>query len=189
MYGLRRPSEQNLGALLDAQRGLDVTYADVGVTATDETPPGHHRHAWQLEAGHGDEAFDRCAAAIRAWAGHRRAGAIVHPADAAIEVGSVVALALPVMGIWVTAACRVVWVVDEPDAFGFAYGTLPHHPESGEESFVVRRRPDGSVVVEIVAVSKPQSILTKLAGPIGAYIQRRTAQQYLAGLAQESAGG
>ena len=112
----------------------------------------------------------------------------MHPADAAIEVGSVVALALPVMGIWVTAACRVVWVVDEPDAFGFAYGTLPHHPESGEESFVVRRRPDGSVV-EIVAVSKPQSILTKLAGPIGAYIQRRTAQQYLAGLAQESAGG
>lgn len=99
------------------------------------------------------------------------------------------ALALPVTGIWVTAACRVVLVVDEPDAFGFAYGTLPHHPESGEESFVVRRAPDGRVAVEIVAVSRPQTLLTKLAGPIGSLIQRRTAQQYLAGLAQESAGG
>lgn len=183
MYGLRRPSDQALDLLLAEQRDLEVTYPDVGVTATDETPSGHHRHAWQEEAGEGDEAFGRCAAAIRAWAGHRNAGAIVYPADAPIEVGSVVALALPVMGIWVTAACRIVWVVDEPDAFGFAYGTLPHHPESGEESFVARRRPDGNVVVEIVAVSRPQSLLTKLAGPIGTFIQRRTARQYLTGLA------
>ena len=189
MYGLRRPSKQALDALQAAQRDLAVTYVDVGVTAIDETPAGHHRNAWQQVAGEGDEAFDRAAAAIRAWAGHRNARAIVHPAGAPIEVGSVVSLALPVMGLWVTAACRIVWVVDEPDAFGFAYGTLPHHPESGEESFVVRRRPDGSVVVEIVAVSRPQSMLTKLAGPIGTVIQRRTAQQYLAGLAQESAGG
>ena len=29
----------------------------------------------------------------------------------------------------VRAPCRVVYVVDEPDRRGFAYGTLPGHPE------------------------------------------------------------
>ena len=38
--------------------------------------------------------------------------------------------------------CRVVYVVDEPDRRGFAYGTLPGHPESGEELFLVRYDPD-----------------------------------------------
>lgn len=183
MYGVRRPTERALDALVVSQRELELSYSDVGVTATDLTPAGHHRHAWQRDAGAGQATFDRCAESIRTWAGHRTAGAIVHPADAPTEVGSVVSLALPVMGIWVTAACRVVWVVDEPDAFGFGYGTLPHHPESGEESFVVRRRQDGHVVVEIVAVSRPQTLLTKLSGPIGTFIQRRTAQRYLDGLA------
>lgn len=183
MYGLRRPSEKTLEALVDAQRERELSYDDVGVTTTDTTPAKHHRHAWQRVAGGGEDAFERSAAAIRAWAGHRKAGAIVHPTDAPIEVGTVVALALPVMGIWVTATCRIVWILDEPDAFGFGYGTLPHHPESGEESFVVRRHEDGSVAVEIVAVSRPQTLLTKLSGPIGTFIQRRTAQRYLDGLA------
>jgi uncharacterized protein (UPF0548 family) len=29
--------------------------------------------------------------------------------------------------------CRVVYVVDEPRRAGFAYGTLPGHPEIGGE--------------------------------------------------------
>ena len=39
------------------------------------------------------------------------------------------------------APCRVVYVVDEPDRRGFAYGTLPGHPETGEELFAVRYDP------------------------------------------------
>jgi uncharacterized protein (UPF0548 family) len=35
------------------------------------------------------------------------------------------------------APCRVVYVIDEPDIRGFAYGTPPGHPESGEERFAV----------------------------------------------------
>ena len=40
------------------------------------------------------------------------------------------------------APCRVVYVIDEPDIRGFAYGTLPGHPESGEERFVGAPRPE-----------------------------------------------
>ena len=52
---------------------------------------------------------------------------------------------------------RVVYVIDEPDRKGFAYGTLPGHPERGEESFVVERRADESVWLTIRAFSRPSS--------------------------------
>jgi uncharacterized protein (UPF0548 family) len=50
---------------------------------------------------------------------------------------------------------RVVYVIDEPDRKGFAYGTLPGHPERGEEAFVVERRADESVWLVIRAFSRP----------------------------------
>ena len=52
---------------------------------------------------------------------------------------------------------RVVYVIDEPDRKGFAYGTLPGHPERGEESFVVERRADDSVWLIIRSFSRPSS--------------------------------
>lgn len=55
----------------------------------------------------------------------------------------------------VRAPVRVVYVIDEPDRTGFAYGTLAGHPESGEESFVVDRTEDGSVWLTISAFSRP----------------------------------
>jgi len=57
----------------------------------------------------------------------------------------------------VTAAVRVVYVVDEPNRKGFAYGTLAGHPESGEESFIVDRTDDGSVWLTITSFSRPST--------------------------------
>ena len=54
---------------------------------------------------------------------------------------------------------RVVYVVDEPLRKGFAYGTLPGHPESGEEAFIVEYRDDDSVWLTIRAFSRPSSWL------------------------------
>lgn len=50
---------------------------------------------------------------------------------------------------------RVVWVVDERNRRGFAYGTLPGHPECGEEAFIVERRADDSVWLTIRSFSRP----------------------------------
>lgn len=52
---------------------------------------------------------------------------------------------------------RVVYVIDEPDRKGFAYGTLPGHPERGEEAFVVEHRPDDSVWLVLRAFSRPSN--------------------------------
>ena len=54
---------------------------------------------------------------------------------------------------------RVVYVIDEPDRKGFAYGTLPGHPERGEESFIVEYRDDDSVWLVIRAFSRPSNAL------------------------------
>ncbi|WP_395640122.1 DUF1990 family protein [Pseudolysinimonas sp.] len=50
---------------------------------------------------------------------------------------------------------RIVYLVDEPTRRGFAYGTLPGHPESGEEAFIVERRDDDSVWLTIRVLSRP----------------------------------
>jgi uncharacterized protein (UPF0548 family) len=53
------------------------------------------------------------------------------------------------------APVRIVYVIDEPTRRGFAYGTLPGHPESGEEAFIVEQRDDDSVWLTIRAFSRP----------------------------------
>ncbi|HWH97505.1 MAG TPA: DUF1990 domain-containing protein, partial [Pseudolysinimonas sp.] len=50
---------------------------------------------------------------------------------------------------------RIVYLIDEPTRRGFAYGTLPGHPESGEEAFIVEQRDDESVWLTIRAFSRP----------------------------------
>lgn len=63
----------------------------------------------------------------------------------------------------------VVYVIDEPDRIGFAYGTTAEGPESGEESFILERRDDDTVWLTI------RSILATAGGirAIGAPRQRR----------------
>ncbi len=73
-------------------------------------------------------------------------------------------------------------MLDEPSRAGFAYGTLPGHPERGEEAFVVRLLDDGSVRFDVVAFSRPGSTLTRLAGPIGRAVQYLAAGEYLQAL-------
>jgi uncharacterized protein (UPF0548 family) len=74
-------------------------------------------------------------------------------------------------------------VVDEPNRQGFAHGTLPGHPESGEEAFVVERADDDTVSLSVIAFSTPASDLAKLAGPLGRLAQRRMTVRYLRSLA------
>ncbi|MEO5534448.1 MAG: DUF1990 domain-containing protein [Pseudolysinimonas sp.] len=73
---------------------------------------------------------------------------LVRPGDTAILLlgWKILSLRIPV---------RIVYVIDEPTRRGFGYGTLPGHPESGEEAFVVERRDDDSVWLTIRAFSRP----------------------------------
>jgi len=91
-------------------------------------------------------------------------------------------VAAPLGPLTAIAVCRVVAIVDEPDRYGFAYGTLPGHPERGEEAFVVQHA-NGRLVFRIMAFSKPAEVLARLGGPVTRRIQQATTTRYLQGLA------
>ena len=96
------------------------------------------------------------------WGMQRGAGLRVQAGSEVAEVDTVVVVR---MG-FLPAPCRVVYVIDEPDIRGFAYGTLPGHPESGEERFVVRHDPVTSAVfAEVTAFSRPATWWSKAARP------------------------
>lgn len=82
------------------------------------------------------------------------------------------------------APCRVVYLVDEPEHRGFAYGTLPGHPESGEERFTVEFLPDGRVELTILAFSKPAVWWSRLGGPVNRLAQSFVTARYLRALGQ-----
>lgn len=83
-----------------------------------------------------------------------------------IAPGDTALLGIPFGPFRVTAPARVVYVIDEPNRKGFAYGTISGHPEKGEEAFIVDRTDDGSVWLAIRAFSRPASGLWWLVYPV-----------------------
>ena len=71
------------------------------------------------------------------WQGHANAGVTIYPSSAPLLPGTVIAAVKRLGPVFLVAPCRVIYKTDETDRFGFAYGTLPGHPESGEEAFHV----------------------------------------------------
>ncbi len=187
MFLVRRPSDARLSHVLAEMGDAPFTYDRVGATAhPDDLPAGYHHVRVARVVGRGDEAFVAAVGGIRGWQLHRRQGFRVAPDDPPVSVGTVVALDVPVAGIHVIASCRIAWVVDEPHRFGFGYGTLPIHPASGEEAFMVERdAPDAGAEVRlsITAFSRPRHPLMRLGGPVARGQQARATQAYLDALA------
>jgi uncharacterized protein (UPF0548 family) len=75
-----------------------------------------------------------------------------------------------------------VRVIDEAHRWGFAYGTLPGHPEQGEAAFVVSMSSGGKVTFEITAFSRPADALVRVAGPLSRRMQKAGTKGYLRAL-------
>ncbi len=82
------------------------------------------------------------------------------------------------------APVRVIYVIEESDRCGFAYGTLPGHPESGEEAFVLERTDDGSVWLTIRSISRPSSWPWWVLYPALRLAQAIATRRYLRALAR-----
>jgi uncharacterized protein (UPF0548 family) len=159
----------------------ELTYREVGATAG-ELPAGYRTFERSVELPRSVE-FDAAADALFRWEVQRRAGLGVHASSPVVEEGAEVVLTLPVLPV--RAPCRVVRVVAEADRRGFAYGTLPGHPESGEESFVLERQ-DGRILFTIRAFSRPAGLLARVAGPVGHRVQDLVTRRYLAAFGRAS---
>jgi uncharacterized protein (UPF0548 family) len=90
-----------------------------------------------------------------------------------IAAGATVSVLAQVFGVWWLNAARIVYVIDEPRRFGFAYGTLPDHIARGEERFMIEWREDDSVWYDLSAFSKPKHWLVKMGYPMTRLMQKR----------------
>lgn len=97
-----------------------------------------------------------------------------------LVAGETAVLGLP---FGIRSPVRVVYVIDEPLRRGFAYGTLPGHPEDGEEAFVVEQAADGSVWLTVTAFSRPSSRFWRAVSPALRVAQELITRRYLRSLA------
>jgi uncharacterized protein (UPF0548 family) len=160
-------------------RDADFTYSEVGATRGGTLPSGYGTLRRSLEIGVGTERFEQAARVLLGWDMHRRAGLHVRTSTEQVVPGAVAVLRLGVGNLGVDAPVRVVYLVDEPRRKGFAYGTLPGHPESGEEAFVVELHEDSAVTFTITAFSRSFTLLARVGGPISRAIQSRVTNRYL----------
>src|SRR3954454_9814856 len=164
--GLFRTAD--LAGLLDAP----FTYPDVGGTRTGPLPQGYAHLERSAVVGVGPEAFERAAAALFGWRAQRGAGLRVRATGPASEPGAVVVLTAGLPWLGYDIPCRVVWAQTTGLERGVGYGTLPGHPESGEESFAVRMFPSGTVLFTTRVFSRLASPLARLGGPVSRLAQR-----------------
>ena len=175
MFLFSRPDGAQIQRFLDDREADVFSYPEVGHTR--ETPPsGYNVDRNRVVLGRDADDFERAKTAIRSWKMFDVPGLeLIHP-DTPIEPGRNVAVLAHHLGFHSLSSCRIVYVIDEVDRFGFAYGTLTEHVEIGEERFTVEfHRESGEVWYDILAFSRPGNFLVKLGYPYGRYLQRRFA--------------
>ena len=192
MWSLTRPSAVTIDKFLAEQRRSDFTYTAVGDTA--RTPPaGYNVDRTRVSLGEGERTFELATAALGRWEQFQLGWVEPGSSAAPLESGTVVAVMARVFGGWWLNACRIGYVVRETGTlsrFGFAYGTLAGHAESGEERFLVEwDRAENCVWYDILAFSKPRHILARLGYPLARRTQKRFARDSAAAMRRAVKGG
>ena len=176
MFRISEPSEEDVAKFIASQRNLEFTYREVG--ATNATPPaGYTIDHNRVQLGHGEGAYRLAVAALKYWRQFDLGWVTIVPRGVPIEVGATVAIKARAYGTWSLSASRVVYKIDEPRRFGFAYGTLPDHVECGEERFMIEWLRDDSVWYDILAFSRPRHPLVRLSSPLARLLQKRFARE------------
>ncbi|MEU1497785.1 DUF1990 domain-containing protein [Streptomyces sp. NPDC005732] len=143
------------------------TYEDVGATRDGRCPPGFRPLHLRTRIGEGEDVFRTASEAVMTWAMHRAIGVAISATADRAAAGTDVTVGLGP----IKAPCQVVWTVEEYRRAGWAYGTLPGHPECGEEAFVVDRTGDGTVWLTVTAFSRAGKWYTRAAGPAARGLQ------------------
>ncbi|MDR3613336.1 MAG: DUF1990 domain-containing protein [Candidatus Obscuribacterales bacterium] len=181
MISLGKPSPHVVTEYLSTKLNQEFSYNEVGMTKHPRmASPGYTTDHYRIQLGEGSHVFDEAHRALKNWQHFNLGWLNVSSTEIPIESGAVVGLLTSYAAIWLLFACRIVYVVNEDGAtqkYGFAYGTLPEHPECGEERFTVEwNTSDNSVWYEILAFSHPACLPTRIAYPLTRTIQKRFAK-------------
>lgn len=179
MFTLAEPSATHIEDFLAEQRNLPFSYEEVGASKNlipENYPVNHHR----IQIGKGEYLFNRAKNAVQNWTMYNLEWTKIYPLNAPVAVGEVVVVVVNHYLCWSMNPCRIIYVLEDSgtiERFGFAFGTLPGHSETGEERFTVEwRRDDDTVWYELLAFARPQNILAKVGFPFVRLVQRKFAK-------------
>lgn len=186
------PSQTKLDNFLRTQQEAQFSYTEIGYTKmgiiqtpktpqTPQTPKMSKTHKGytidyhSTTLGKGEQIWQKAKEALQQWQHFPTSFTKIYPNTTRIEEGNIVAVMIYILGFWWRNPAKIVYTVDKPDRFGFAYGTLQKHAEQGEEAFWIDRDIDDHITYHLYAISKPKFWAAKLAYPITRKYQRKFA--------------
>jgi uncharacterized protein (UPF0548 family) len=180
MIHLTKPNEAFLRDFLASQENLPLTYPAEWMGTTDspkmpmeEEARGYDHDHNRVCLGKGKETFQNACRAMRAWRTFPAPWTDVYPENAPLVSGQIVVVLFHLFGLWWHSSARIVYTINEPRRFGFAYGTLPGHIERGEERFLIEWRTDDTVWYDLRSFSKPRLWIAQLGYPLVRMLQKR----------------
>lgn len=134
---------------------MNLTYEEVGATRTGRLPEGYQHLRHRTLLGTGPAVLAAAADAVLEWRMHRAVGLRVTASAPRARPGVSVESRLGIGPLRLVAPCQVVWAETDGRRAGFGYGTLPGHPECGEEAFVVEWDDGDDVWLTVIGFSRP----------------------------------
>jgi uncharacterized protein (UPF0548 family) len=179
VFFIAKPDQACIQSILENQRSSGFSYAALGATREERFPNGFRVDRNAIRLGTGEAVFAEAQRRLKAWQMMDLGWLQALPASPTPVAGMEVALLIRHFRFWSVNVSRIVYVLETPNCYGFAYGTLAEHAESGEERFTVTRRTGGDIWYEIVAFSRARHPLARLGYPLTRALQKRFARDSL----------
>lgn len=181
LFSLTKPTLSHIDDFIAEAKRLEFSYPNVGVTEntqlSDPELAGYNIDHNRIVIGRGQTDWERARTSIQSWKMFDMPWVEVYRPQTPIRKDENVAVMILHFGFYSLNAARIVYTIDEPGRFGFAYGTLEDHGESGEERFSVELDPiTGDVSYDLLAFSTPNHFLARLGYPLTRSLQKRFAR-------------
>ena len=176
MLLLIRPDERGLRKHMHYFAKLTFSYEELSSTREMSVPDGYAADHNRILLGTSDQVWERARKAIRDWRMFHQDWIQMCWPYKRLEPGITIAVLAHHYIFYTLNAGRVVYAIDEPNRFGFAYGTLTSHMARGEERFLVERLENGEVWFDLYAISRPRDWAAKMFYPLARLAQRRFRQ-------------
>ncbi len=175
MFSIAKPDNLTFETFLSDSESDIFSYSEIAATAT-VIPENYTIDHNRCELGIGGETFESAKEAINNWEMFNIGWIELYDNRTPIVNGQTIALLIKHFGFYSLNATRIVYTIDEPNRYGFAYGTLTQHGEIGEERFTVAiDEKTKAVTYDILAMSRPGHIFAKLGYPFTRYLQKQFA--------------
>lgn len=183
---LRKPSRETIEHFIQEQQSQSYSYSAVG-DSRHKPPEGFVVDHRRICLGEGESTFQAAKQALCRWHMFEMDWVQLCWPETTPAQDVVVAILVRFMGIYLLNASRVVYLISEEQPvrrFGFAYGTLVEHVESGEERFSIEWLPDNSVWYDLYAFSRPGHWFVRWGYPFARYSQKRFGRASLRAMQQ-----